>query len=123
MPPASRALAAQWIPRLERTLELKEGKNNGRQRLYVRLLDGKHEEYKLWLSHVPEERIGEIVSFTPVQLHDMNGDFEVKLLAGSSHESTQHRLFVSCSSRSELTLNRSLSQIDLQLTFFNAHDR
>ena len=61
MPPASRSLATQWIPRCRHTLELKQGKRLGRQMLYLRLKDSSG-VYKVWMPDDPSKRMDELIA-------------------------------------------------------------
>jgi hypothetical protein len=83
MPPASAPLAQHNIPRLERRIELKQGKWKGSSRLYVRLLDGNHVEYKVWISFTASERVADILTAMPFMLEDdLSDDFKATLCAG-----------------------------------------
>lgn len=82
-PPASAPLAQHWIPRIERRIQLKQGKWKGANRLYVRLLDGAHQEFKVWMSFSASERVGDILTAMPFMIEsDLSDDFKAALCAG-----------------------------------------
>ena len=84
MPPASLPLATRWIARIGHTLELKQGKWKGLQRLYVRIKDTGGGQM-LWLSDDPCQRVDQIMAaFTQAGLveDDLGEEFKETLLNG-----------------------------------------
>ena len=79
-PKASPCIQEQWLPRLERSIQLKSMKHKSKLRLCIEIFDATHREYKVWLSAIGADRLDEITSTTPVHEDDLSDAFKATLL-------------------------------------------